>query len=476
MILSALVLIPLGAAAGAVAHREERHRTAWLLAAVALHAGLVAWMWMDRPAPELGDWLALDDLGLLVLTLISGLCVAVSIYVVGYLAEENPRGGRAFVSFLLVFLAAASLVAISAHLGLFWVGMEATTFSLAPLIYHRHDRASLDAVWTYLLLSSVGIALALLGTFFLAAAQGPDAGRALLLPDLIAAGPSLQGALLRAAFVFLFVGYGTKMGIAPLHGWKPATYGEAPPLVGALLAGGLTSCAFLGIARVFRVASAAGLADTFRPILIGFGLLSLVTASVFMLRQQNVKRLLAYSSVEHMGLLLLGLGLGGVATWGAVLHLLANGLAKGVAFLAVGNVALAVGSADAERWHGVLRHMPRSGTLILVALLALAGMPPSALFLSEFAILTGAIASGHVWVAATTVMALAVAFAAVMRLILETLHGDPPAPMTHRLDRGWLFAAPLALAIAVVALGLAWPGQLATVLAGAAIALGGRIP
>jgi len=475
VILSALVLIPLGGAIGAVAHRQERNRTAWLLTAVALHAALVAWIWLDRPPAELGDWLEVDDLGLLVLSVISALCVAVSGYVLGYLSEENPRGGRAFVSFLLVFLSAASLVAVSAHLGLFWVGMEATTFSLAPLIYHRHDRASLDAVWTYLLLSSVAIALALLGTFFLAAAQGPAGGRALLLPDLVAAGPALEGALLRAAFVFLLVGYGTKMGVAPLHGWKPATYGEAPPLVGALLAGGLTSCAFLGIARVFRVATAAGIAESFRPILIGLGVLSLLTAAGFMLFQRNVKRLLAYSSVEHMGLLVLGLGIGGVAAWGAALHLLGNGLAKGVAFLAVGNVALTTGSADADRWHGVLRHMPRSGTLVLVALLALAGMPPSVLFLSEFTILSGTIRDGHPWVAAASVTALVVAFAAIMRLMLDVLHG-PTARVGDRLDRGWLVAAPLALAVALVALGLTWPAQLAPVLAGAAAALGGSAP
>lgn len=475
MILSALVLLPLGGAIGAVAHRQERHRTVWLVTVVALHAGLVAWIWVDRPPPELGDWLALDDLGLLVLTVISALCTAVSLYVLGYLSEENPRGGRAFVSFLLVFLAAASLVAISAHLGLFWVAMETTTFSLVPLIYHRHDRPSLDAVWRYLLLSSVAIALALLGTFFLAAAQGPAGGRALLLPDLIAAGPTMQGALLRAAFVFLFVGYGTKMGVAPFHGWKPATYGEAPPLVGALMAGGLTSCAFLGIARVFRIATAAGIADTFRPVLIGFGLLSLLTAAVFMLSQRNFKRLLAYSSVEHMGLLLLGLGIGGVAAWGAALHLLGNGLAKGIAFLAVGNVALATGSADANRWHGVLRHMPRSGTLLFIALLALAGMPPSVLFLSEFTILSGTIRSGHPWVAATAVVALAVAFAAVMRLLLDVLHGSPTT-VGGRLDRRAMVGAPLVLAVAVIALGLAWPGQLAPVLAAAAAALGGHAP
>src|SRR6266571_377593 len=238
MILLALIAVPALAAVGAYAHRAAEWRTPWLV------LGAVAW---GSPVePVLQGWLALDALGLIVLSTVSLLFAVVASYTVGYLRRESPRGGRAFVSCLLAFLAAASLVALSHHFVLLWVGLEATTLAVAPLIFHRHDRRSLEAVWKYLVISSVGIALALLGMFFLATAQvgGGTAGRLLVLEDLVAQGPVLSPAWLKAAFVFLLVGFGTKMGLAPMHTWKPDTYGEAPPLVGALMAGALTSCAF----------------------------------------------------------------------------------------------------------------------------------------------------------------------------------------------------------------------------------------
>ena len=339
MLLSLLILLPAAAGVSAYFIRALRLRSAFLVGTGVLHLVLVGSLWVTAVAPEFGGWLAIDPLGLLVLSLVSILFLVIAVYTVGFLRTEPPRGGRVFVSGMLGFLAAATLVALSHHLALLWVGMETTTLTLAPLVYHRHDRRSLEAVWKYLLLSSVGIALALLGTFFLAAAQ--TVGHPLLLEDLIAGSSSLNPALLRTAFIFLLVGYGTKMGLAPLHAWKPDTYGEAPSLVAGLMAGGLTSCAFLGVARITEVSLAAGQAAFDRPLLLGFGLVSLVVAAAFMIGQLDLKRLLAYSSVEHMGLLVLGLGLGGVGPYGTVLHLVSNSLTKVVVFLAVGNVARA---------------------------------------------------------------------------------------------------------------------------------------
>src|SRR5205814_980855 len=168
----------------------------------------------------------------------------------------------------------------------------------------RHDRRSLEAVWKYLILSSVGIAFALLGVFLLATAQpsGALGGRPLVLGDMIANAGALDPAWLRMAFVFIAIGFGTKMGLAPMHSWKPDTYGEAPSLVAGLMAGALTSCAFLGLARVSAICFAAGLGPFIRPVLIAFGLFSLLIAAAFIVGQRDLRRLLAYSSVEHMGL------------------------------------------------------------------------------------------------------------------------------------------------------------------------------
>jgi hydrogenase-4 component F len=505
MRLLALVAVPAAAALVAIVVPVAPARLTILLAIAAAHLVTVISLWVAPSAPALGEWIAADALGLVVLTVVSALFLVVASYAIGYLRRGRPRGGRAFVSCLLAFLATASLVSTSHHLALLWVGMEGTTLAVAPLIFHRHDRRSLEAVWKYLVLSSVGIALALLGVFLLATAQPTGAGRPLLLGDLVANARALDGAWLRAAFVFLLVGFGTKMGLAPLHTWKPDTYGEAPSLVAGLMAGGLTSCAFLGVARITQVIAGAGLADFARPLLLAFGLASLIVAAVFMIAQRDARRLLGYSSVEHMGLLVLGLGLGGLGPYGAVLHLVNNALAKGLLFLAVGNVVLVTGSATvAPDGRGLLHRLPATGTLLLVGLFAVTGSPPFGLFVSEFTILSAAVGQGHPWVAALIVILLVIIFVGIARLILALCFGEvgitegargvsgragnhhaspaggiAPASASAANGRGesmWLVAGPAALAVIVLALGLYIPAGLHRALGAAAASLGGGVP
>lgn len=474
MRLFGLLVVPLVAAAAAYAHRSPRLRNAWLLLAAFAHLALVASLWVTPAAPVLDDWIALDGLGLIVLSVVTVLFAVVAVYAIGYLRTESRRGGRAFVSCLLGFLASTSLVSLSHHLALLWVGMEATTLALAPLVFHRHDRRSLEAVWKYLVLSSVGIALALLGTFFLAAAQVQ--GRPLLVEDLVLTAGTLQPDLLRAAFVFLLVGFGTKMGLAPLHAWKPDTYGEAPSLVAALMAGALTSCAFLGLARVAQVMSAAGQAAFMQPLLLGFGIFSLVVAAAFMIGQTDLKRLLAYSSVEHMGLLVLGLGLGGSGTYGTVLHVLNNGLTKGLMFLTVGNIVLVTGTSHAPSIRGILKKAPVSGVLLLAGLFAVTGSPPFGPFVSEFTILGAAIGQGHPWVGAITVVLLAIVFVGMARPILDVLYGEPKGPETDNRAGGLRLSGPVVLLLLLLLLGVYLPLQLRDVLARATASLGGVVP
>jgi hydrogenase-4 component F len=476
--LLALIALPALGAAGAYAHRAIAFRTVWLLGVATLHVGLVGAVWTSRPGPMLGGWIAVDDLGLIVLTALSMLFLVAASYAVGYLRRENPRGGRAFVSCLLAFLAAASLVSLSQHLGVLWVGMEASTLAMAPLIYHRHDRRSLGAVWKYLMLSSVGIALALLGTFFMATAQfaAPAADRPLVIADLVRGAEALHPAWLRTAFVFLLVGYGTKMGLAPLHTWKPDTYGEAPSLVGALMAGGLTGLAFLGVARVTLVVSAAGLGSFAQPILIAFGVASLVVAAAFVIGQTDLKRLLAYSSVEHMGLLVLGLGLGGAGVYGSALHVINNALAKGLLFFTVGNVVLATGTAGTGAMRGLGRALPVSASLLVVGLFAATGSPPFGPFVSEFIILRAALTEGRVILTLVVVALLMVCFTGMALGILRVVLGDPDHSLRPESESAWLLAGPTALAVGALALGLYLPAPLGAVLQHAAAALGGHAP
>lgn len=479
MRLIALCLLPAIAAAitlAASAPRVGRWRVIVLVSTATVHLALTASLWVTPEPAVLDGWLAADALGLVVLSLTSVLFFVTATYTVGYLQRTTPRGGRMFVGGLLGFLTATTVVALSQHLAMMWVGMEATTLAVAPLIFHRHDRRSLEAVWKYLLISSVGIALALLGIFFLAAAQHDASGAPLILGDLLAHAGQLQPAWLRAAFLFLLVGFGTKMGLAPMHTWKPDTYGEAPALVGGLMAGALTSCAFLGVARITAVAMAAGMGPFVQPVLLGFGLLSLAVAAAFIIGQRDLKRLLAYSSVEHMGLLVLGLGLGGVGAYGTVLHLVNNGLSKGWLFLVAGNVVLATGTSSASGNRGLVRTLPVSGTLLLLGLFAVTGSPPFGLFLSEFTILRAAVAGGHAWVALVVLLLLAIIFVGMASLILEMALGDPEPGLPVVRESAWLVAGPIALAAAVLLLGVYIPGVLHDALAGAAMTLGGSVP
>jgi hydrogenase-4 component F len=481
VLLAAIVLVPTLGAALAYAASSRAARSALLAGSATLHLLLVGRLWVTTGETAFAGWLAQDPLGLIVLSLVSVLFLVVAHYAVEHLRSASARDQRIFPSCLLAFLAAASLVSLSHHMALLWVGMEATTLSVAPLIYDRHDRRSLEAVWKYLMLSSVGIALALLAVFLLATAQPSIASqRPLVLDDLTAGAAALDPKWLRAAFVFAIVGFGTKMGLAPLHTWKPDTYGEAPTLVGALMAGGLTSCAFLGLARFTQVLVAAGLAPFVRPLLVAFGLFSLFVAAAFIIGQADVKRLLAYSSVEHVGLLALGVGLGGLGTYGAVLHVLNNGLVKGLLFLVVGNLVLASGSSAAADIRGMLRARPVSAVLLFVGLLAVSGSPPFGPFLSEFAIVSGAIRGHHPWVAASALLMLSLIFIGIARMVLEMILGDgtsgpSPAP-AHSPEPSWTVAGPMALACLVLLLGLYVPRSLRENLARAAATLGGGAP
>ena len=480
MLLVALLIVPLAGAALASALPRRAARLGVLGAASAAHLVIVAALWRTPGVSAFGGWLEADALGLVVLTLVSVLFAAVASYAVGFTKQETPRGGRLFVGCLLGFLAATSLVCISQHLALLWVGMEATTLAIAPLVFHRHDRRSLEAVWKYLILSSVGIAFALLGVFLLATAQPTAAGRPLLFGDLLANAPSLDRSWLSAAYVFALTGFGIKMGIAPLHSWKPDTYGEAPSLVSALMAGALTSCAFVGLARFTAVIMASGLADFARPLLVAFGLASLVVAAAFVVGQSDIKRLLAYSSVEHMGLLVLGLGIGGVSAYGSVLHVVNNGVAKCMLFLVVGNMVLATGSSAAADLRGLLRVRPYSSVLLLAGLFAVTGSPPFGLFVSEFSIVAGAIRGDHVWIAIVMLGLLAIIFAGIGAMLIGAVLGEPRAAdadeTRSRAESPWLLAGPLVLTAVVLMLGIYIPAPLRSAIDAAAHLLGGAAP
>lgn len=467
-----LVLIPLLLAVAASLITSERLRP-WLVPLGGLiQVVLVAFAISGENVSGFQGWLLLDPLGKLVLLFISVLFFICSLYVPGYLSLRAERPTRLFCACLLSMLGMMTLMTLSHHLGLMWVAMEATTLASAPLLLFNSSTRSLEATWKYLLIGSVGIALALLGSFFLAYASLHEGLESTLqFDDLIKLAPHLSKPWLHAAFVLLLVGYGTKMGLAPMHTWKPDAYGEAPGLVGALLAGGVTSCAFLAILRFYSVCVASGEAAFAREILIFSGILSMVVAAVFMIRQRDFKRMLAYSSVEHMGILVLGIGVGGLATYGALLHLLTNGLTKGVLFLSAGNIHRAFGSKLTDDVRGAIRRVPMSGALFLAGFLAITGSPPFGPFISEFTILNGAIGSGKFVVAALFLLLLAIVFIGMGSTVLRVTQGTPSTPTSSTGFReSPRFVIPILLFLGMsLLLGLYIPPQLESLLKNAAL-------
>ncbi|MBD1401563.1 proton-conducting transporter membrane subunit [Pelovirga terrestris] len=457
--LISLILIPVCLAALSLVLPWHQLRS-WLLPTAGM-IQLVLAVLVVLAKPQAGEWIGLDALSTLVLLVTSILYLGCAFYAVDYLALRQDRGNRIIVPCLLVFLAAMSLAIISRHLGLMWVAVETTTIVSAPLIYYNRNRLSIEATWKYLLLCSVGIALAMLGIMFVAySAVGGQAEVSLQLDWLLDTAPQLSKPWLHAGFIFLLVGYGTKMGLAPLHSWKPDAYAESPALVGALLAGGLTTVSFLAILRGVQVMSAAGDLIMAQQALMGLGLFSMLIAAIFMVRQPDIKRMLAYSSVEHMGILALGVGIGGLATFGALLHLANNALTKGCLFLTAGNIQRSYASKNLREVRGALSCLPLSAGIFLTGFLAITGAPPFGPFLSEFTILRGIFAGGHPWIAAAFLILLATIFIGMGATVLSATQGESPQVSAQFRDRLLLVAPPLLLLALVLCLGIYMPDPL----------------
>lgn len=477
--LHALVLIPLLGALVAGLMTSDRQRPLLLPLVGVLHSTLVlAELW--RPSgPAHGGWVRLDPLGSVVLVTVSLLFLGCALYGASYLRHDRPERPNRFLNLsLLSCLAAMTLVCISQHLGLLWVALAAATVSMAPQIYYNKNARSIEAAWKYLMVGSVGIALALLGIYFLAyATLVADVDATLQLDSLLEVAPSLDQGWLKLSFAFLLVGFGTKLGLAPLHTWKPDAYGEAPGLVGGLLAGGLTNCALLALLRAYQIMVAAGVDDRFyRLPLVALGLLSMLVAAVFLARQADFKRMLAYSSVEHMGILVLALGIGKGALLGMLLHLIGNGLAKGALFLSSGTIHRVYASKSTLGVRGVLRRLPWSGSIFLGGFLAVTAFPPFLPFLSEFTIATSAFRQGSWLVGGLLLLLLALIFLGMAPVVLGMLLGEAPdrLPGSSQQERLLTVAPPLFLLALVGLFGIWLPPPLAELVRqGAALLLGG---
>ena len=461
----ALIVLPFVAAALALAWPQDRTRP-WLLPAAGLaHAALALAMLINPPELIPGAWISCDPLARSVLPAISVLFLACSAYGVTYLSLRSERGNRVFVAALLVLLGLMSLAVQAQHLGLLWVAAEAATLATGPLLHFNGTARAFEATWKYLLIGGTGIALSLFGSFCLGYASLHGGSESdLTFSALVAQGAGLSRPWVLAAWVLLLVGYGTKMGLAPMHTWKPDAYGEAPGIVGALLAGGMTTIAFVALLRVRQVVEAAGAGAAASRSLLALGLFSMLVAALFLLGTRDFKRMLAYSSVEHMGILSVGAALGGAGTWAALYHVWNNSLTKGALFLSAGNMRRAAGARTADEVAGLAMLTPVSARIFVVGLLAVTACPPFGPFFSELRIVRAAFETGNGPAAAVFLGCLLFAFFGLTRLVFAIVDGRPRArskTTSPRLrETAGTLMPPLVLLALSLWLGLATPGVL----------------
>lgn len=426
----------------------------------------------------LADWLFLDALSAFHLAILLLVFSLASLFSIRYFGEELGTGHlsleqtKTFAGLWAPALGAMSLVLVSNNLGIMWVGMEATTLLTSFLICVHMTRGSLEAMWKYMLICSVGIAFAFLGTLMIrmAAKDLPlDPNQALLWTNLIANTGGLAPGMVKAAFIFVLVGYGTKAGLAPMHTWLPDAHSKAPSPVSAVFSGFMLNTALYCILRYIPIVEGTiGGTGWSLNLLTGFGLFSMLIASAFILHQHDLKRLLAYCSVEHLGIIAIGIGLGGLGTFAALFHTLNHSLCKTLSFFAAGRLGQFFGTYEMDRMAGSCKVSPIWGWAIFLSLLALVGMVPFSLFMSEFQILKAAVDADRIGVIVLFLIATSAVFVAMLKYALPLAWGKP----THRLETvstnaldTFLVFAPLAI---LLTLGVWMPHPLRNVLQQAA--------
>ena len=469
-----LILIPLAGAALAVLWPDRRTRPLLLPAVGAVHLALCLWLLAQPPAVDPAAWLAFDPLARAILPGVSLLFLVCACYGVSYLRLKE-QDNRVFVPALLLVLGLLSAGHQARHLGILWIATEAVTLACVPLIHFAGTARAFEATWKYLLVGGTGIALSLLGSICLgyASLHGGGSGD-ITFTALLAHGPNLSRAWVLTAWVLILVGYGTKMGLAPMHTWKPDTYGESPGIVGALLAGGVTSVAFTAILRVRSVVDAAGEGAVASRSLLALGLLSTLTAALFLLRTRDFKRMLAYSSIEHMGILCIASSLGSAGVWAALFHVWSNGLTKGTLFLSAGNLQRAAGSASTDDARGMSRILPRTSLIFVTGMFAITACPPFGPFFSELLVIRTGLAAGQWWAMGLFLACLLLAFFGLSSVVFAIVDGRPrlrkPDPL-HLKESAGLVLPPLALLAASLWLGLFTPDILKDAWSAAALQL-----
>ena len=410
------------------------------------------------------SYLRVDAVSVIFLLATGFLYAAVAVYAVGYTKRHEDLYARRFYAGLNLFAWAMLAAPLMSSLALLWIAVEVTTIISALLVAIEDTDGAAEAAWKYVLIASAGLSLALLGTVFAYYAGSQVLGEHynLAIQPLIAAGAHLPHTPVRLAFLLALLGYGTKVGLFPVHTWLPDAHSEAPTPVSALLSGSLLAVSFYAILRFYQFTAAALGSGFPRDALLAFGVASLLLAALYVFGQRDVKRLLAYSSVEHMGILAIGVSFGApVALAGVMLHVLAHAAAKGNAFMGAGVLVTKFGSKQISAIRGGLDLLPWSGPLFLLAVFALSAMPPSGIFRSEFQIVYGGLGSGSYAAAAVLIVLVTVAFFGLTASATQMLFTPAPARAISRGEPSAWMVVPVLAGVAVLfILGIHPPGEL----------------
>jgi hydrogenase-4 component F len=408
-----------------------------------------------RPAG--GLYLAVDDLNTVFLIINSLVGLTTSIFSAGYIAHElearrlTLKYLRFYHAMYQLLMGAMNLALLANNIGLMWVAVEAATLTTVVMVGIYRTPAAIEAAWKYFILGSVGIALALFGTILVYLAAQSQLGEglpAMAWNQLIAHSASFDPALLNLAFVFLLLGYGTKIGLAPMHAWLPDAHAEGPTPISAVLSGLLLNVALFALLRFKLImAGNAGVLSP-GPLMVTLGLVSLIFAGFMLYRRRDIKRMFAYSSIEHMGIITFAFGLGGpLANFAGLLHMVMHSLTKSAIFFGVGYVTQLEGTQKIADIRGLTRSQPLLGWMLLAGVIAIVGLPPFGIFTSEFLIVTTTFARSP-WLALPLVAGLTIAFAALMMRAHGLVLGDTDKRHTLRAYR----LAPMMLHLSLVAL------------------------
>ncbi len=418
---------------------------------------------------------SVDALGAIIMLAVAAVGVATAFYSKGYLREETAKniiGFRRVKQYFILFnlfLLAMFFAVATVNPIIMWISIEATTLSTAFLISFYNKPSAMEAAWKYLMVNSVGLLLGFFGTLlYFTSIHGTGL---VSWGMLFANAGHLNPAVAKIAFIFVLIGYGTKAGLVPMHTWLPDAHSKAPVPISALLSGVLLNVAFLAIIRFKAVTDSVLGVHFSQTLLIWFGLASIILAAFTILTQKNYKRLLAYSSIENMGIVALGFGFGGLAALAAVLHMVYHALVKPALFLSSGNIFLKYSTTKIKQVRGALAALPITGILFIVGFLAITGVPPSGIFLTEFSILAGGIGM-HPVITAVAILAFALVFAGFLKHTSSMMFGERPDDVgSGSGERNyWILIPPLALVIIFICFSFSLPPFLITLLHNAAAA------